>query len=66
MEEKVTECLATIGEAVKKLIVSANNEAEVIGLVAMFAAGWQETYEKAVDEGFAELNAREEGNNNGI
>lgn len=64
MEEKVTECLNTIGEAIKELIVSANNEAEMIGLMTMFFAGWEETYKKAIDEGVEELEKREEEEGN--
>ena len=60
MEEKVKKCLDTIGQAVKELIISANNEAEMIGLMALFFAGWEETYKKAIDEGVEELEKREE------
>ena len=63
MESKVKECLDTIGEALKKLILSASNEAELIGFFAMVSSGWTSTYEKAIDEGIAELEKREkEGN----
>jgi hypothetical protein len=64
MEAKVKECLDTIGEALKKLIASANNEAELIGLFAMVMGGWKETYEKAIEEGVAELEKREEEEGN--
>lgn len=60
MEEKVIKCLETIGQAVKELITSANNEAEIIGLVAMFSAGFQETFDKAVEEAFDEIEKKEE------
>jgi hypothetical protein len=60
MEAKVKECLDTIGEALKKLIASANNEAELIGLFALVASGWTPTYEKAIEEGINELEKREE------
>ena len=67
MEEKVTKCLETIGKAFKELITSANNEVEVVGLMAMVLGNFQETYEKAVDEGIDELKKREEEENtNGI
>lgn len=67
MEEKVTKCLEAIGEAFKELITSANNEAEVVGLMAMVLGSFQETYEKAVEEGINELEKREEEeSNNGI
>ena len=63
MDERVTKCLDTIGEAFKTLIVSANSELEVVGLVAAVCGEFQETYEKAIDEGIAELEKREkEGN----
>ncbi len=64
MEEKVKECLDTIGEALKKLIASANNEAELIGLFALVSVGWKPTYEKAIEEGIAELEKREEEEGN--
>ena len=60
MEEKVVACLETIGKAIKDLLTFANNEAEIIGLMAMFAAGFQKTYEKAIDEACDELCKREE------
>lgn len=60
MEAKVKECLDTIGEALKKLVASASNEAELIGLFAMVMGRWTETYEKAIEEGVAELEKREE------
>lgn len=60
MEEKVMECLETIGKAIKELLVSANNEAEIVGLALMFSTGFQGTYEKAVDEAVEELEKREE------
>ena len=62
MDERVKECLDTIGEAFKKLIVSANNEAEVIGLMSMVLSSWTEIYNEAIDEGIDELEKREEGN----
>jgi hypothetical protein len=63
VEEKVTKCLETIEKAIKDLFVSSNNEAEAIGLAAIFAVGFKDTYEKAVDEAFAEIENREkEGN----
>ena len=64
MEAKVKECLDTIGDALKKLIVSANNEAELIGLVAMVMGGWEETYKKAIEEGVGEIEKREEEEGN--
>lgn len=67
MEEKVIKCLETIGKAIKELLASANNEAELVGLGAIFASGFQQTYEKAVDEAVEEIEKREEeGNANGI
>lgn len=60
MEEKVIKCLETVGQAIKELITSANNEAEVIGLVTLFAAGFQETYDKVVEEAIDEVEKREE------
>ena len=67
MEEKVIKCLETIGKAIKDLLASANNEAELIGLAAVFAAGFKETYEKAVDEAVEEIEKRkEEEKANGI
>lgn len=60
MEEKVTKCLEAVGEAFKELITSADNEAELIGLVAMVMGSIQETFEKAVEEGVDELEKREE------
>lgn len=63
MDERVTKCLDTISEAFKTLIVSANSEIEVVGLVAAVIGKFQETYEKAIDEGIDELEKREkEGN----
>jgi hypothetical protein len=63
MEEKVMECLEKIKKALKELFVSANNEAELVGLALMLSTGLQETYEKAVDEAVEELEKREkEGN----
>ena len=59
MEEKVTKCLEAVGEAFKELITSADNEAELIGLVAMVMGSIQETFEKAVEEGVDELKKRE-------
>ena len=64
MEEKVTKCLETIGKALKELIASASNEAELIGLFAMVMGGWKETYEKAIEDGVAELEKREEEEGN--
>lgn len=63
MEEKVTKCLEAIGEAFKELITSADNEAELIGLVAMVMGSIQKTFEKVVDEGIEELKKREEEGN---
>lgn len=60
MEEKVIKCLEKVGQAIKELITSANNEAEVIGLVTLFAAGFQETYDKVVEEAIDEVEKREE------
>jgi hypothetical protein len=60
MEAKVKECLDTIGEALKKLILTASNEAEIIGLFAMVGNGLTTTYEKAIEEGINELEKREE------
>lgn len=63
MEEKVTKCLEAVGKAIKDMLTSANNEAELIGLMAIYASGFQETYEKAIDEAVEELANREkEGN----
>lgn len=59
MDERVTKCLDTIGEAFKTLVASANNELELIGLVAAVMGELQETYEKAIDEGVEELEKRE-------
>jgi hypothetical protein len=60
MEEKVIKCLETVGQAIKELIISANNEAEMMGLMVMFLGGWEETYKKAIDEGVEEIEKREE------
>ena len=60
MEKKVIKCLETVGQAIKELITSANNEAEVIGLMTLFAAEFQETYDKAVEEAIDEIEKREE------
>jgi hypothetical protein len=60
MEEKVTKCLETIGKAFKELIISANNEAEAVGLITLVLGSFRETYEKAVEEGIDELVKREE------
>ena len=63
MDERVTKCLDTIGEAFKTLVASANSELEVIGLATATLHGFQETYENAIEEGFNELEKREkEGN----
>ncbi|MEE0969193.1 MAG: hypothetical protein U0M06_07495 [Clostridia bacterium] len=67
MEEKVIKCLETVGQAIKVLITSANNEAEVIGLMTLFAAGFQETYDKVVEEAINEIEEKkEEKSANGI
>lgn len=58
MEEKVTECLEKISEAIKALIVQANNEAEVIGLVTLLAAGFQGIFDDTVDKAYEELQVR--------
>lgn len=63
MEEKVTKCLEAIGVAFKELIASADNEAELIGLVAMVMGNIQETLNKAVEEGVDALQKREEEGN---
>ena len=63
MDERVTKCLDAIGGAIKELIASSKNETEMIGLVAMFFAGWADTYKKAIDEGVEELEKREEEGN---
>lgn len=63
MDERITKCLDTLGEAFKTLVASANSEVEVIGLVTAVLQGFQETYENAVNEGFEELEKRKkEGN----
>ena len=51
MEERVTECLDTMREAITKLLASANNEVEMVGLITMLFAGWEESLNKALDEG---------------
>lgn len=66
MDERVTKCLDTIGGAIKALITSANNEFEMIGLVTAVVQGFQETYEKAVDDGVEELEKKEKEKNHGI
>ena len=67
MDERVKKCLDTLGEAIKSLVASANSELEVIGLVTVVLDEFKETYEKAVNEGFDELEKREkEGKKNGI
>lgn len=67
MEEKVIKCLETVGQAIKELLISANNEAEVIGLMTLFAAGFQETYDKVVEEAINEIEEKkEEKSANGI
>lgn len=59
MDERATKCLDTIGEAFKTLVLSANNEMELIGLMVAVMGKIQETYEKAIDEGVDELKKRE-------
>jgi hypothetical protein len=59
MDERVTKCLDTIEEAFKTLITSANNEVELIGLMATVLGEFQETYEKAVSDGIEELEKKE-------
>ena len=58
MDERATKCLDTIGEAFKTLVLSANNETELVGLMVMVMGKVQETYEKAIDEGVDELEKR--------
>jgi hypothetical protein len=55
MEEKVAKSLEAVLKEIKDLILSANNEAEMIGLVTLFAVGFQDAYDKAVDEAVDEL-----------
>ncbi len=63
MDERVTKCLDTIGEAFKTLVTSADNELEVLGLVAVALHELPKTYENAMEEGFNELEKRKkEGN----
>ena len=62
MDERVTKCLDTIGEAFKTLVVSANNEMELAGLVMAVLGGVEKTYTKAIDEGVDELSKREKEN----
>jgi hypothetical protein len=61
MDERAKKCLDTIGEAFKTLIISANNEAELTGLAIEVLGEFQNTYEKAIDEGIEELEKRENG-----
>ena len=61
MEERVTECLNTIREVITRLLASAKNEAEMVGLITMLFAGWEETFNKAIDSGF-EKREEKEGN----
>ena len=63
MDKRVKKCLDMIGEAFKTLIISADNEAELTGLAIQVLSGFQETYEKAIDEGIEELGKRENGGN---
>ena len=58
MEEKVTECLKKISEAIKTLIVQANNEAELIGLVTLLTAGFQGIFDDTVDKAYEELQVK--------
>lgn len=63
MEERVTECLDTIREAITKLLASANSEAEMVGLMAMLFARWEESLNRAIDEGTGKIKNKEgEGN----
>lgn len=64
MEERVTECLNTMREAITKLLASANNEAELVGLITLLFAGWEETLNKALDEGTEKVEKREEKEGN--
>jgi hypothetical protein len=60
MEERVTECLNTIREAITRLLASAKNEVEMVGLITMLFAGWEETFNKALDSGAEKFEKREE------
>ena len=59
MDKRVSKCLDTISEAFKTLVTSANNEAELVGLMMAVFGELQNTYEKAIDEGVDELKKRE-------
>lgn len=59
MEERVTECLDTMREAITKLLESANSEAEIVGLMAMLFAGWEESLNRAIDEGTGKIKNKE-------
>ena len=63
MEERVTECLDTMREAITKLLASANSETEMVGLITMLFAGWEESLDRALNEGIENVkNIEKEGN----
>ena len=62
MDKRSTECLNSIGEALKTLATSADSEAELIGLLLEVMRDFQKVFDESMTEGILELKKRKKEN----